>query len=104
MGVLLQVNSLIPLCTWVDVQVIQAVKDVGASQESLIDLFNRVEFFFSRLEIYMAVSPTAAMTDVLVQIMVEILTMLGIATKEIKRGRMSKLISCLSIIVNSDFI
>jgi hypothetical protein len=104
MGVLLQVHPLIPLCTWADVQVFQSVKDVRASQESLIDLFNRIESFFSRLEIYIAVSPTAVMTDVLVQIMVEILTVLGIATKEIKRGRMSELIVCISIVLNSDFM
>jgi hypothetical protein len=104
MGVLLQVNPLILLCTWVNVQGFQAVKDVSASQESLIDLFNRIESFFSRLEIYIAVSPTATMTDVLVQIMVEILTLLGIATKEIKRGRMSELICCICIVLNSGFM
>jgi hypothetical protein len=30
------------------------------------------------------------MTDIIVQIMVEVLSILGIATKEIKQGRMSK--------------
>jgi hypothetical protein len=104
MGALLQVNPLIPLYTWVNVQVFQAVKDVNTSQESLLDLFNRIESFFSRLEIYIAVSPTAAMTDVLVQIMVEILTLLGIATKEIKRGRMSEWIGCISIVLNLYFM
>jgi hypothetical protein len=35
--------------------------------------------------------PTTAMTDVVVEIMVEVLTILAIATKEVKRGRLSEL-------------
>ncbi|KAF8487161.1 hypothetical protein DFH94DRAFT_641656, partial [Russula ochroleuca] len=44
--------------------------------------------FFRRLEIYIEVPPTSEMTDTIVQIMVEVLSILGIATKEIKQGRM----------------
>ena len=36
----------------------QAAKDFGASQEVLVDLFERIEFFFKRLESYTAVRPT----------------------------------------------
>jgi hypothetical protein len=46
--------------------------------------------FFRRLEIYTEVQPTAGMMDVIIQIMVEVLSILGIATKEIKRGRISE--------------
>ena len=35
------------------------------------------------------------MTDMIVEIMVEILRILAIATKEVKRGRISKLMSCI---------
>jgi hypothetical protein len=42
-----------------------------------------------RLEKYIAVRPTAAMTDVIVNIMVEVISILGIATKEIEEGRFS---------------
>ena len=38
-------------------------------------------------------APTAAMTDIIVEIMVEVLTILAIATKELKRGRLSELVS-----------
>jgi hypothetical protein len=38
---------------------------------------------------------------VIVQIMVEVLTILGIATKEAKRGRLSGLISCVSIFLTN---
>jgi len=37
------------------------------------------------------------MTDIIVQIMVEVLTVLAIATKEMKHGRMSELVLCRSI-------
>ena len=48
-----------------------------------------MEYFFKRLEVYVEVRPTAAMTDIVVKIMVEVLSILGIVTKEIKQGRMS---------------
>ncbi|KAH9037477.1 hypothetical protein EDB85DRAFT_2287858 [Lactarius pseudohatsudake] len=66
---------------------LQAVKDVRASQNALVDLFGRMEYFFMRLEKYIDVRPTAAMTDIIVKIMVELISILGIVTKEIKQGR-----------------
>jgi hypothetical protein len=48
-----------------------------------------MEYFFKRLEAYVEVRPTAAMTDIIVKIMVEVLSILGIVTKEIWQGRMS---------------
>ena len=68
----------------------QAAKDARASQDTLIDIFERVEMFFRRLEIYTKVPATIEMMDVIVQIMVEVLSILGIVMKEIKQGRMSK--------------
>ena len=67
------------------------MKDVDAAQEALIDIFERIENFFKRLEKYTEVKPSEAMTDILVKIMVEVLNILGTATKEIKQGRTSKL-------------
>lgn len=58
----------------------------------LTDVFVRIETFFKRLESYTEVSPTAAMTDVIVKIIVEILSILAIATKEVKQSRSSELI------------
>ena len=68
----------------------QAAKDVRASQDTLIDVFERIEMFFRRLDVYTGVPPTNEMMDVIIQIMAEVLSILGIATKEIKQGRMSK--------------
>ena len=68
----------------------QAAKDVRASEDTLIDIFERIEMFFRRLEIYTEVPPTKEMMDTIVKILVEVLSILGIATKEIKRGWLSE--------------
>jgi hypothetical protein len=70
--------------------------DPSASRDKLIDALNRIERFFHRLDIYIGITPTTAMTDMIVEIMVEVLTILGIATKEVKRGRFSELMSRIS--------
>ena len=58
----------------------------------LVDIFVRIESFFKRLESYTEVPPTDAMTHVIIKIMTEVLSILAIATKEIKEGRSSELI------------
>ena len=68
----------------------QAVKDVRGGQDTLVNAFERIEGFFRRLEIYTEVPPTKEMMDTIVQIMVEALSVLGLATKEIRQGRMSE--------------
>ena len=42
-----------------------------------------------RLGIYIDIRPSAAMKDVIVKIMVEVITILGIVTKEVDQGRIS---------------
>ena len=68
----------------------QAAKDSRASQDTLIDIFERIEMFFRRLEIYTEVPPTSDMMDIVVRIIAEVLSILGITMKEIKQGQMSK--------------
>jgi hypothetical protein len=68
----------------------QAASDVGAGRDMLVEHFSRVEYFFNRLETYTTVPPTVAMTNVIVEIMVAMLSFLALATKELKRGRMGK--------------
>ena len=67
----------------------EAIKDVRASKDALIDLFDRMEYFFKRLEAYIKVRPTTAMRDIIVKIMIEVISILGIVTKEIRQGRTS---------------
>lgn len=68
----------------------QAAKDVRADQDILVDIFERVENFFRRLEVYTNVPPTTEMIEIIIQIIVEVLSILGIAMKEIKQSRMSE--------------
>src|SRR5229473_1767702 len=63
--------------------------DVRASPDNLIDILERMENFFQRLDIYTRVSPTREMIDIIVKIMVEVLSILGIVTKEMKQGCIS---------------
>ncbi|KAH9028044.1 hypothetical protein EDB83DRAFT_2555175, partial [Lactarius deliciosus] len=67
-----------------------AAKDVVASQDALVDIFERIEGFFRRLETYSEVPTTEAMKDTIVKIMVEVLGIFGIVTKEMKQGRAKK--------------
>jgi hypothetical protein len=48
-----------------------------------------MEFFFKRLEAYIKVRPTVAMTDIIEKIMAEVISILGIVTKEIRQGQFS---------------
>jgi len=63
--------------------------DVRASHDNLIDVLERMESFFQRLQIYTGVSPSFEMIDIIVKIMVEVISILGISTKEMKQGRIS---------------
>ena len=85
-----QCPSCRPSATHFDAQVSQTAKDASSSREKLIEIFNRIERFFHRLEIYTGITPTAAMRDIIIEIMVEVLAILAIATKEVKRGRFSR--------------
>ena len=73
----------------------QAIKDVRADQDTLIDLFGRMESFFMRLEKYIHFQPTAAMVDIVVKIMAEVISILGTVTKEIRQGKISMSISLI---------
>ena len=74
----------------VTVYVSQAAKDVRASHNTVLDIVERIEMFFRRLEVYIEVDPTPEMMEMMAQITAEVLSILGIATKEIKQGRTSK--------------
>jgi hypothetical protein len=69
----------------------QAATGVTASYDALADLLECVANFLRRLHIYtkkISLSPT--MSDVMVKIMVEVLSVLALATKQINQGRFSK--------------
>jgi len=57
----------------------------------LIDIFDRIEGFFRRLETYTKVPTTEATRNIIVKIMVEVLGIFAIVTKEIKQNTASEL-------------
>ena len=59
-------------------------------QVTLFEMFERIAACFQRLDTYTEVAPNQGMVVVITAIMVEILNILAIATKEIKQGQMSK--------------
>ena len=79
-----------PIPSYHDVQISQAVKDINASYDALVDLFASFENFLDRLSIYTRADSTPALTNVLVKIITELLSMLALATKQVKQGRFSE--------------
>jgi hypothetical protein len=73
-------------------QILQAAKAVSDSQDALVDLFERIENFFRRLESYVNLPLTSGLGDLVVKVMVEILSILAIATKELNQNTASALI------------
>jgi len=63
---------------------------VNASQDILVDLFERIESFLKRLESYTTITLSDAMMRIVVKIMTEVLSIIAIATKELKQGRTSE--------------
>ncbi len=55
-----------------------------------VELLESIEHFLKRLDIYTKVPPTEAMTEMVVKILVELLSTLALATKQIKQGRPSE--------------
>ena len=90
------IGVLLSVCifnTWIghrNTYISQAAKDVRASQATLMDIVGRIESFFRRLEIHTEVPQTVEMMDTIILIMVGVLYILGVATKEIRQGRMSE--------------
>jgi len=53
-------------------------------------LFKSIERFLSRLDIYTRIPLTPAITDIVIKILVEVLSTLATATKQVKQGQLSK--------------
>jgi fungal STAND N-terminal Goodbye domain len=68
----------------------QAASGVTSSYDALLELFECLGNFLKRLEIYITIPPTTMMSDIIIKIMVEVLSVLALATKQIEQGRFSK--------------
>jgi len=60
------------------------------SYDALVDLLDSIENFLKRLDIYTKIPPSHAMDEIVVKIMVELVSTLALATKELKQGRPSE--------------
>jgi hypothetical protein len=69
---------------------LEAASAVTSSYDALINLFESLENFLKRLEIYTTIPPTPIMTDMIIKIMLELLSVFALATKQIKQGRFIK--------------
>ena len=91
-----------------DTELTQAAKEVLGSPDALMEIFKRIESFFRRLEEYAKVSTIqkeASIKRVIVEIMVEVLGIFAILTKEIKRGKTSQSITdCTSSVADRDTV
>jgi len=68
--------------------VYQAIKDVSASYDALVDLLESIEHFLNRLDIYTKIPLPPAVGEILVKIMVELLSTVALVTKQIKQRRL----------------
>ena len=66
------------------------VKGTNDSYDALVDLLESFEHFLIRLDIYTKIPLTVAMTEMVVKILVELLSTLALATKQIKQGKPSE--------------
>ena len=73
-----------------DIQTYQAVNGVLDDYDTLADLLESVEHFLNRLDIYTKIPPTAGMTEIIIKILVELLSILALATKQLQQGRLSE--------------
>ena len=69
-----------------DIPVDQSAKVVTDSYDALVDFLESIEYFLERLDIYTQTPPTSAMDETLAKIMVELLSTLALATRELKQG------------------
>ncbi|KAH8991483.1 hypothetical protein EDB86DRAFT_1607418 [Lactarius hatsudake] len=94
-GILGEAAGLVPFqpakAIFVGVDVlITAADGVSSSYDALVDLFECIGNFLKRLRIYTDVPLTSSMTDIIVKILVELLSVFALATKQIKQGRFKK--------------
>ncbi|KAH9055790.1 ankyrin repeat-containing domain protein [Lactarius deliciosus] len=64
-----------------------AARGTAASRDVLIELFERIENFFERLQTHTEVPLTVQMTNVMGKVMAEVLSMLAVATKAMYQSR-----------------
>jgi len=70
--------------------VIQAAKSVISSREALVNILQSIGQFVGRLKIYTEITLSSAMVEIVVQIMVELISILALETKKFTQRRLSE--------------
>jgi hypothetical protein len=84
-------SSLILFSGCIDAQIPQVVMAARAVQFAIADLFDSIKRFFIRLKKYVKLPPTEETTEIIVDVMLHVLHVLALLTKEIKQGKISEL-------------
>ena len=79
--------SHLPITYHSDIQAYQAIKDVSASYDAVVDLLETIEHFLNRLDVYINFAINAAMGEIIVKILVELLSTIALVTQQIKQKR-----------------
>ena len=78
--------SFVPKCVSFDIQVFQTVKDVRTPNLP-VDLLESIELLLNHLDIHTKIPPTTVLTEIVVKTLVELLSILALATSFIEQGR-----------------
>ncbi|KAH9957511.1 hypothetical protein BC827DRAFT_1385527, partial [Russula dissimulans] len=76
------------------------IKDVSASHDALLDLFESFESFLGRLDTYTKIPLTTAMTEIVVKILIELLSTISLAIQHVQQGRLSEPYSVHTPLIN----
>ena len=68
----------------------QAAKSVISCKEALVSVLESIGQFVGRLKIYTEIPLSSAMVKIVVQIMVELITILALETKKFTRRQLSE--------------
>ena len=77
----------------------QAVRDVVASHDTLIHLFERINFFLQRLKTYTEIPFANELTELLGKIMAQLLSVLALSTKAMTDRKISESIRSLCFLL-----
>ena len=84
-------RSLVHVCGYPrDIQANQAAKGLTSTWDVLIDSLESMEQFVSPLKIYTEIPLPSAMVGIMVNIMVELISTLGLVTEKLKQRRTSE--------------
>lgn len=71
-----------------DIRIYQAAKKISAD-DALVDCLESIKQFLKHLDVYTRIIPTPPMHEIVVMIIVELLAILSLETKEVRQGQLS---------------